>query len=71
MADGLKWHLRVNGQPACSNRAIIEDRRLPLSAGFCSSFSRQRVEDIAAELRRLYPTFEVEVTQDGCHDGIF
>ncbi len=71
MPEGLKWHLRVNGEPACSSRMLLDDRRLPFSAGFCSSYSRERVEDVAAEVRRLYPGLRVEVTQDGCHEGIF
>ncbi len=71
MASGLRWHLRVGGEPACSSRQLIEDRRLPLSSGFCSSYSRERVEELAAEVRRLYPHLQVEVVQDGCHEGVF
>ena len=71
MAEDLKWHLRVDGEPACSHRTLLDDRRLPLSTGFCSSYSRDRVEAVAAEIRRLYPGLRVEVTQDGCHEGIF
>lgn len=66
-----KWHVVVNGEPACSHRVLLEDRRLPFAAGFCSSFNRERVEQLAAEVRALYPELRVEVNQDGCHDGIF
>jgi hypothetical protein len=71
MGEGLRWHLRINGEPACSNRTLLDDRRLPLAAGFCSSHDRQRVEDVAAEVRHLYPDLRVEVAQDGCHEGAF
>jgi hypothetical protein len=71
MTEGLKWHLRVNGEPACSSRTLLDDRRIPLAAGFCSSFSRERIEGLAAEVRRFHPQLHVEVTQDGCHEGIF
>jgi hypothetical protein len=71
MAEGLRWHLRVNGEPACSSRALLDDRRLPLASGFCSSFSRERIEEVAAEVRRLHPELKVEVSQDGCHEGVF
>jgi hypothetical protein len=71
MADALKWHLRVNGEPACSSRALLDDRRLPFASGFCSSFTRERVEEIAAQVRALHPELKVEVAQDGCHEGIF
>ncbi len=66
-----KWHVVVNGEPACSKRGLLEDRRLPFAAGFCSSFDRARVDQIAADVRALYPELKVEVSEEGCHDGIF
>ena len=66
-----KWHVVVNGEPACSHRVLLEDRRLPFAAGFCSSFDRERVEQVAAGVRALYPDLHVEVDREGCHDGIF
>ncbi len=66
----MRWHLVVNGRTACSSRALLEDRRLPLATGFCSSPNRERIEQLAAEVRRLHPTWTVEVRQEGCYEGV-
>ncbi len=70
MTEAPKWHLRVNGEPACSSRALVEDRRLPLVVGSCCSDTRESIERVAAEVRRLYPHLSVEVVQDGCGEGL-
>lgn len=66
----MRWHLVVNGETACSHRALLEDRRLPLATGFCSSTSRERVEQLAADVRALHPTWTVEIRPEGCADGV-
>lgn len=66
----MTWHLVVNGKTACSHRALLEDRRLPLATGFCSSPSRERIEQLAAEVRALHPSWTIEVREEGCYEGI-
>ena len=61
----------MNGEPACSHRELLDDRRLPFAAGFCSSYDRGRVEQLAADVRALHPEWSVDVRQDGCHEGAF
>jgi hypothetical protein len=59
----------VNGETACSHRALLEDRRLPLATGFCSSPDREQIEQLAAQVRALHPGWTIEVRPEGCYEG--
>jgi hypothetical protein len=58
------WHVRVDGEPACSSRALAPDERVEAPA--CGSRDRARAEGYAELLRRRHPGAVVEVVADGC-----
>lgn len=58
------WHVRVNGEPACTSPLLAEDERL--EPPVCGARNRQRAEEYAALLRGRHPEATVEVVEHGC-----
>ena len=58
------WHMSVNGEPACTSRAISADERL--EPPICGTRNRARAEEYAQLLRARHPGAVIEVVAHGC-----
>jgi hypothetical protein len=58
------WHVLVDGEPACTARAVQPDERL--EPPICGTRNRARAEEYAAMLRGRHPEATVAVVEQGC-----
>jgi hypothetical protein len=58
------WHVRVNGEPACTSPVVAAEERL--EPPVCGSRNRARAEEYAGLLRERHPDARVEVVAQGC-----
>ena len=58
------WHVRVNGEPACTSPVVGEDERL--EPPICGTRNRARADDYATMLRARHPEATIEVVEQGC-----
>jgi hypothetical protein len=58
------WHVRVDGEPACTSRVVSADERIEPPT--CGTRNRARAEEYADLLRGRHPGAIVEVVADGC-----
>ena len=58
------WHVRVNGEPACTSAVVGPEERL--EPPICGTRNRARADDYAEMLRARHPGALVEVVEQGC-----
>jgi hypothetical protein len=58
------WHVRVNGEPACTSPVVQAEERL--EPPICGARNRARAEEYAAMLRGRHADATVEVVEQGC-----
>lgn len=58
------WHVRVNGEPACTAPVLQADERL--DPPICGTRNRARADEYAELLRSRHPGETIEVVEQGC-----
>ncbi len=58
------WHVRIDGEPACTSPRLREDERL--EPPICGTRNRARADEYAAMLSARHPSATIEVVEQGC-----